>query len=245
MIPKIVHYCWFGGKEKTRLAKKCIKSWKKHLIGYEFKEWNESNFDIHCNSYVEEAYNSKRFAFVADYARLHALYKEGGIYMDTDVEVLKPLDEFLVHIAFAGYESNSEISTGILGAEKGNLWIGKQLEHYNGIHFVHPDGSLDLTTNVEVITAFMVELGLRQDNTFQEFNNLVTIYPNDFFSPKDYWEGDINLTENSYAIHHFATSWKPKSERTIRERLYPPFINIIRFLGLKNSYRKLRNFMKS
>ena len=117
-IPKVILYCWFGRGEKPELAKKCIESWKKYCPDYEFKEWNEDNFDIHSNKYVEQAYNARKFAFVTDYVRLYALYYEGGVYMDTDVEVLKPIDEFLKHKAFSSFENNNTIPTGLMASEK-------------------------------------------------------------------------------------------------------------------------------
>ena len=121
MIPKIIHYCWFGRGEMPSLAKKCIASWKKYLPEYKVKQWNEDNFDLNLYPYVAEAYAQRKFAFVTDVVRLYALYTEGGIYMDTDVEVLKPLDEFLRHPAFSGFEDEKNVPTGIMGAEKGSL----------------------------------------------------------------------------------------------------------------------------
>lgn len=236
MIPKIIHYCWFGGKRKPKLARKCIKSWKKILPEYQFKEWNEQNFDINCNQYVKEAYNAKKFAFVTDYVRLYALYTEGGIYMDTDVEVLKPLDQFLVHPAFSGYESNSDISTGIMASEKGGKWVKDQLSHYDIARFLHPDGSFNLTTNVEVITQYMIPLGLRRDNTYQDFPNLITLYPSDVFCPKSWKTGEINLTENTHTIHHFAGSWLPKKHIPVTIRIkrffYKPAMNTLKLFGI-------------
>ena len=108
MIPKIIHYCWFGGKPKPELAEKCIESWKKFCPDYEIVEWNEGNFNINSNLYVKQAYEAKKYAFVTDYVRLYALYTQGGIYMDTDVMVLKPLDEYLNHEAFSGFESKTK-----------------------------------------------------------------------------------------------------------------------------------------
>ena len=120
-IPKVIHYCWFGKNKLSKSAKKCIKSWKKHLPNYEIIEWNENNFDINCNEYVREAYKSKKYAFVSDYARIYALYNYGGIYMDTDVEVIKSLDKFLCNDAFAGLENEYSIQTAVMGCCKGNL----------------------------------------------------------------------------------------------------------------------------
>ena len=207
MIPKKIHYCWFGGKPLPELALKCISSWKKYLEDYEIKEWNEQNFDLDSNTYVREAYDAKKFAFVTDYVRLYALYHEGGIYMDTDVEVIRNLDCFLHHTAFSGFEDNVHVPTGIMASEKGGKWVCENLEYYQGRHFLNSDGSLDMTTNVTTITNNMLLYGLKQNNTYQDFPDLVTFYPKDYFCPKSYSDGKIYLTANTYCIHHFAGSW--------------------------------------
>lgn len=209
MIPKKIHYCWFGRGEMPKLAKKCIKSWKKYCPDYEIKEWNEDNFDLDKYPYVREAYDNRKFAFVTDVVRLYALYTEGGIYMDTDVEVLKSLDAFLHHNAFSGFEDEKYVPTGIMASEKGGIWAKDNLNYYNGRHFVREDGSMDTTTNVITITNYMIAHGLKQDNTFQDFPNLITLYPKDYFCPLS-WNGhEMQMTENTVTIHHFAGSWLP------------------------------------
>lgn len=212
MIPKTIHYCWFGGKPKPKLTRKCIKSWNKHLPEYTVKEWNETNFDINSNEYVKEAYTAKKWAFVTDYVRLYALLTEGGIYMDTDTEVLKPLNQFLTLPAFSGFESNSDIPTCIIGAEKDSKWIEYLIKHYDNAHFVNQDGSYDMTTNVQVITSMMMPLGLKRDNTTQCFSELVTLFPSDYFCAKDWRTGIICTTSNTFCIHHFAGSWLPQND---------------------------------
>lgn len=207
MIPKIIHYCWFGGNPLPELAVKCIESWKKYCPDYEIKEWNESNFDLNMFPYAKEAYENRKFAFVTDVVRLYALYTEGGIYMDTDVEVLKPLDEYLKHKAFSGFEDEKLVPTGIMASEKGGIWAKENLEYYNDRHFVKEDGSFDMTTNVNTITDYMLSKGLVQNNTYQDFPNLITMYPKDYFCPKSYKDGKIYLTSNTATIHHFAGSW--------------------------------------
>ena len=163
MIPKKIHYCWFGRGEKNKLYLSCIESWKKHFPDFEIIEWNEDNFDVNCNDYVREAYESKKYAFVTDYVRLYVLYNYGGIYMDTDVEVLKPLDPFLEHPAFSGFENNDSVPTGIMAARKKNKWIKDLLNEYNDLKFIKEDGSLDLTTNVVRITELsMKKYGLEK-----------------------------------------------------------------------------------
>lgn len=209
MIPKIIHYCWFGGKEKPEEAKRCIKSWKNILPDYQIKEWNESNFDISQNRYVLEAYEVRKYAFVTDYVRLYALATEGGIYMDTDVEVLKSYDQFLHHIAFSGFENNNYVPTGMMASEKNGLWVTDLLEDYKSRHFIKEDGTFDMTTNTFTITEYMKKKGLVCNNTYQDLPGLVTLYPSEYFCPKDHTTGVIFKTENTVCIHHFAASWIP------------------------------------
>ena len=215
MIPKVIHYCWFGRGKMPELALKCIESWKKYLPDYEIKDWNEDNFDLDMFPYVREAYDNRKFAFVTDVVRLYALYHEGGIYMDTDVEVLKSLDPFLHHHAFSGFENDRNIPTGIMASEKGGRWAKDNLDYYKGKHFLKEDGSLDLTTNVTTITNYMLPLGLRQDNTYQDFPNLITFYPKDYFCPKDSVTKKVNKTNNTVTIHHFDGSWLPQKKSVL------------------------------
>lgn len=229
MIPKKIHYCWFGKGKMPELALKCIESWRVNLPDYELKEWNENSFDINSNFYVKEAYESRKFAFVTDYVRLYALYTEGGIYMDTDVEVLKNLDPFLDLPAFSGFEDNVHIPTGIMAAEKGSVWAGWQLKYYDDRHFLLPDGTLDLTTNVEIIGRLMGEKGFILRNGLYNFQNIITIFPRDYFCPKSHTTGKIELTQNTYTIHHFAGSWKSTSDRLKRR--------IVHLIGVKTSHR--------
>ncbi len=212
-IPKIIHFCWFGRGTKNELAEKCIASWKKMCPDYEIKEWNEDNFDLDCNKYVRQAYDCKKYAFVTDFVRLYALYTEGGIYMDTDVEVLKPLDEFLKHRAFSSFENNNKIPTGLMAAEKGSEWIFELMQEYTDLEFIDESGNMDLTTNVERITRLTIEkFGLVPNSSYQDLG-AVTLYPHDYFCPKDWETGEIHLTENSYTIHHFSGSWHTEEEK--------------------------------
>ena len=219
MIPKIVHYCWFGRGMKPQSVEKYIESWHKFLPDYQFKEWNEDVFDINCNLYVKEAYENRKFAFVTDYVRLYALYTDGGIYMDTDVEVLGSYDQFLHHHAFSGFETDGNIPTGMMAAEKGSIWAKELLEGYLNRTFVKKDGTLDMTTNTVVITKYMVEKGLVLNNTYQEIPNLCAMYPADYFCPKDHRTGLIHLTNNTVCIHHFAGTW-------IKKTPWPRFLHL-------------------
>lgn len=212
MIPKIIHYCWFGCNPLPELAVKCIESWKKFCPDYEIKEWNESNFDLHYNDYVWEAYQAKKWAFITDVVRLYALSEYGGVYMDTDVEVIKPLDPFLRHVAFSGYENEHDIPTGIIASEKRGKWVMDNLHHYDQMHFLKSDGSFNMTTNVVTLTNYMLPLGLKRNNTYQDFPGLITFYPKDYFCPKSYFDGKIYLTDNTVTIHHFAGSWRTEKD---------------------------------
>lgn len=207
MIPKIIHYCWFGGGPKPELAMKCIASWRKYLPDYEIKEWNEDNFNIDSYPYVREAYDNRKFAFVTDVVRLYALYVEGGIYMDTDVEVLKPLDSLLVYDAVSGFESETQIPTGLMASRKSHPFIKELLDEYKDLHFIKSNGSFDTTTNVVRITSNCLKYGLKLNNTLQTVRGL-TLLPNDYLCPKSVVDGRIYLTENSLTIHHFAGSWQ-------------------------------------
>jgi mannosyltransferase OCH1-like enzyme len=208
MIPKLIHYCWFGRGQMPELALKCIESWHKYLPGYTMKLWNEDSFDINSVPYVKEAYEARKFAFVTDYIRLYALYHEGGIYMDTDVEVLKPLDDLLDLPAFSGYESNkfSNFPTGLMASAAGGVWVKEQLDYYTDRHFILPDGSLDMTTNTVTISRIMKENGFELTGEYQVYKNDMHCFPSDYFCPMTSTRV-LKLTKNSYCIHHFAGSW--------------------------------------
>ncbi len=193
-------------------AKKCIESWKKYCPDYEIREWNEGNCDLDCCAYVREAYDAKKWAFITDVLRLHVLVEHGGIYMDTDVEVLKPLDGILGCEAVAGFETEKQIMTGLMACEKGHPLFREMLRGYDDARFVREDGSYDMTTNVQRVTALCVKHGLKPDNTLQTVGG-ITVFPKDYFSPKDFDREAYTITENTCAIHHFDGSWLPEEER--------------------------------
>lgn len=236
MIPKVIHYCWFGKGKKPDLIQKCIQSWKENLPDYRIVEWNESNFEIRINKYAKEAYDAKKWAFVTDFVRLYVLYHYGGIYLDADVEVIKPLDKFLQHSAFSGFEDDSWIPTGIIGAQKGNLWIKEQLDYYNEKSFVQEDGSFDTTTNCVTITDMSIEKhGLLANGKKQVLKYDMHIYPRDWFCPKIDDEKRIYTTKNTYTIHHFYGSWLPVNMKKRVKNL------IIKLFGYQN-FGKIRDF---
>lgn len=212
-IPKTIHYCWFGKNPLPSLAMQCIESWKKLCPDFEIKEWNEDNFDLNCNKYVKQAYESKKWAFVSDYVRLRVLYDFGGIYMDTDVQVVRSLDEFLHLPAFSGFEAENRIPTGIIGSKKKNRWIEELLRDYDNRLFIKPDGNYDLTTNVQLITNTTKKLYKINLNNSKQSTADVTFYPFEFFCAKSIETGKIMLTNNTYTIHHFSGSWLTSSQK--------------------------------
>lgn len=207
MIPKVIHYCWFGGNPLPELAVKCIDSWKKFLPEYEIVEWNESNFDVNAYIFAKQALENRRFAFVSDVCRLHVLKEFGGIYMDTDVEALQSLDAFLHHAAFSGFENDDYVPTGIMASEKNGQWVTEMLQYYDGRPFINEQNEPHNISNTSIITGLMVEKGFVMNNTFQEMPGYIAFYPNEYFCPKSYKTGKITITKNTYCIHHFAKSW--------------------------------------
>lgn len=213
MIPKIIHYCWFGSKEKDDLIKKCIKSWKKYLPDYKIIEWNQNNFDINQNLFCKQAYDAKKYAFVTDYVRLWALYKYGGIYLDSDVEVVKNLDPFLKYPAFGGFSSVEsingcwEIPTACTGAEAGNEWIKYLLSYYDDKVFINADGSLNTTTNAKIMTD-MCEGMYKKENVQQTMSiGKTELFPMEYFEPINPILHINIFSNNSYCIHWHNVSW--------------------------------------
>lgn len=220
MIPRIIHYCWFGRGGMPELAKKCIASWHKHMPDYEYKLWNEDNFDVSVVPYTMEAYAARKFAFVTDYVRLWALYTEGGVYMDTDVEVLKPLDDLLHLSAFTGYEGSKTQPpvTGLMASASGGEWVKEQLESYTETHFLKEDGSFDLTTNTIRISSIMRNNGFVQDGQYHVYKDL-HVFPTDYFCPRQ-TTGEFLLTENTYCDHHFMGTWNDNCGGDLLQKLF-------------------------
>lgn len=219
MIPKKIHYCWFGGKPLPESAKKYIETWKKYCPDYEIIEWNENNFDVTKNKYCKEAYEAKKWAFVSDYARFWILYKYGGIYFDTDVEVIKPLDDIVAKGPFMGCERDAEkdmvtVKAGSISVNPGlgigvnsGLGIYKEiLNLYDTLDFKNKDGSFNLKTVVQYTTEILAKHGLKNTNQIQYCAG-VYIYPREYFCPKNIVTGKLEITDNSYTIHHFEGSW--------------------------------------
>lgn len=252
-IPKIIHYCWFGGKPKPELAQKCINSWKKYCPDYEIVEWNERNFDIStAPTYVRQAHAVGRWAFVTDFVRLQALTEMGGIYMDTDVEVVKPLDPYLHHRAFAGFESAKGIQTGLLACESGFPLFREFMKFYDTASFLRPDGTHDTTTNVQILTDLCLARGFQLNNKFQELDGLA-VYPKEVFCPVDFDTKKLKKTRKTCTIHWFSGSWHTEEElaaeteekRRQREDKRSRFrYGIGKAIFGENGYAKLKRILK-
>lgn len=209
MIPKIVHYCWFGRSEFPELAKRCVSSWHHYMPDWQYKLWNEDNFNVNRHPYSKEAYEAGKFAFVSDYVRLVALESEGGVYLDVDFEIYKSFDELLSYRAFAGFEGSKHLPVmmGVCGSEPHGEWVGEMLHAYDNRHFI-VDGKPDLTTNVQYVTSIMAANGFRQDGSEQDYKDL-HVLPVDFFSPR-HTTGEHFRTENTYCEHLGLNSWNSK-----------------------------------
>lgn len=220
MIPKIINYCWFGGKPLPDSVLKCIESWRKYCPDYEILQWNEDNYDYKKLAYTLEAYEAKKWAFVSDYARLDIIYNNGGIYLDTDVELIRGLDELLVHKCFLAIEQPSHlIATGLgFGAEKGNSCIKEMLNEYEGIHFRLADGIYNTNMPCPVRnTAPFYKYGFNLEISEPVKLGGAMVYPPEYFCPFERYNNELNITENTYSIHHYDTSWVSDEEKELTE----------------------------
>lgn len=226
-IPKIIHYCWFGNNPKPVSVLKCIESWKKCCPDYEIKEWSEKNinFDEMCD-YCRQSYEKKAWGFVPDYIRLWIIYKYGGVYLDTDVELIKRLDDNIMNNkAFAGIEVSDKNSDGScvalglgFGAEPGNPFIYRHMKLYEDINFINEDGSLNRKPSPLYTTELLLKDGFNdKENVVQKLEDII-IYPTEYFCPKDYISGAINITPNTYSIHHYDASWFDEKEQKMKKK---------------------------
>ncbi|MDD6827432.1 MAG: glycosyltransferase [Oscillospiraceae bacterium] len=210
IIPKTIHYIWIGGTELPEHLQKCVDSWKKFCPDYDIVCWNESNYDFSKNDYMKQAYASKKWAFVSDYARLDILYKYGGIYLDTDVELLKSLDDMLYQTAYCSVEKWNVINTGGgCGSVKNSSGIKAMLDFRNRFNFINKDGTLNMTASGYYETVAMINNGFIPDGTYQKILDM-NIYPYSFFHPYDYLTKQMNITENTLSIHRFNNGWTEK-----------------------------------
>lgn len=248
-IPKKIHYCWFGGNPLPKSALKCIRSWKKYCPDYEIIEWNESNFDINCNAYCAEMVKKSKWAFLTDYVRLKIVYEHGGIYLDTDVQVVRPLDKLLEKGPYMGFENTGRVATGLgFAAEVGNPLIRENMEYYENL----TDFS-ELKSCPFITTAILQRHGLTKDVTHIQIVDGMTIYPEEYLCPKNERTGLTTVTKNTYSIHQFDASWfeeswKEGQKKRWREARFNYIIHtpnrvLIALLGEKR-YEKLKCVIK-
>lgn len=235
MIPKIIHYCWFGGNPLPKLAVKCIASWKKYFPDYEIKEWNEYNFDLSSCNYIKEAYKLKKWAFVSDYVRFKVLYQYGGLYFDTDVEIIKDMSEIIKSGPFMGTEKTGIVAPGLGLAANPGLGLYKEiLDFYEVTHFILPDGTINNQTVVNYITNILLKHKYKGKYEIEEICG-IKIYPPEYFCPKNYNTGEINITHNTYSIHYYTASW--------HSFLHKLIINIERCKNINSIEFKIRRII--
>ncbi|MDR1896540.1 MAG: glycosyl transferase [Prevotellaceae bacterium] len=233
MIPKIIHFCWLSDDTYPSKIEKCINSWKKFMPDYELIKWDKNKFPLENNIWVRQAYETKKYAFAADYIRLYALYHYGGIYLDSDVEVLRSFDDLLHLPYFMGFDTTNNIEAAVIGVSVGNEWIGECLKYYNNRTFIDKTGKLD-TATLPMIMKGQIERSMKfkkvESIEFPNETGEIYLFPCEYFSPKNVENGNMEITENTYSIHHFSMSWLPKNIK-IRVSLKLKLMHVI---GYKN-----------
>lgn len=218
MIPKVIHYCWFGSGKKNNIIEKCIASWKKYCPDYEIIEWNESNYDVTKQSFMKKAHEAKKWAFVSDYARVDILYHHGGVYLDTDVELISDLDPFLQFDFYAGFESKAFVAFGLgFGSIKGHPVLKDILDYYDGLEFPDNDFGLSMVSCPRIQTDALKKRGLVCNNHNQVIEGC-HIFNTEYFCPMSFKTGEISITDNTVSIHHYDMSWNTDSFRKVKER---------------------------
>lgn len=218
-IPKIIHYCWFGNKPLPKLERRCIESWKKYCPEYKIKRWSENNFDVNQIPYIQQAYRAGKYAFVSDYARFSVLEKYGGIYLDTDVELIRPLDEIIAKGSYVGCEKDFDegirLAPGLgIAAPPHNNLIHEIISFYNTLDFVRKDGTLNQTTIVQYTTELFQKHGLKNIPGIQKIEDFY-VYPKEYFCPQHPETGKLHITPNTYSIHHYSASWYTPYEKFV------------------------------
>ncbi len=250
MIKKIIHYAWFGKNHMPQEFQKNIESWKKYCPDYELKCWNEDNFDVNMCDFTRQTYQTKKYGFLSDYIRLWACKNFGGIYLDTDIEILKPIDELLENDSFIGFENEYWLGSTPMGGQ--GKWVDELLDLYNRRDFV-VNGHMQMIPAPVIFTSVLIDhYGLKQENSLQKLDG-ITVYPFDYFSPKNFWTGEIKVTENSYFIHHYAATWfgaKDKFVNSLGHGLKAiignkNYNNLIAHASLGDGKRKMKQFIKS
>lgn len=234
MIPKIIHYCWFGGKPMPKLESRCMESWQRMLPDYKVMRWDESNFDVYAHPFTASAYKAKKYAFVADYVRLYALMQYGGVYLDTDVEILKSFDDLLELEAFGGFETPEVLQTGVLGMCKDTPVLREYFDIYQHIPYEVDEKGNNLTpANSSILTQLLSKYGLRLDNSRQSINGM-ELFPQEYFCPIDQATREIVVTPSTYTVHYLSGSWFPmraKMKNALKKRIGKIFgFGVIRFV---------------
>lgn len=243
MIPKIIHYIWFGDKPYSPKIKKCIESWHKYMPDYKFKLWNEESFDIENScDFVKEAYAKKKYAFVSDYVRIYALYIYGGLYLDTDIEIVKHLDEHILSTGdcILGTDESGYLTALMISVPR-HTYFKKLLDFYNSIKFMNNDGTLNMEVNNTYMQQILTEYGYKTCNVLQKLNNNIIIYPDDYFHARSLTSGELNITKNTYSIHWHTITWvsrKTKIVNFIRIHIIVPIIG-------SKLYTKITNKIKN
>lgn len=234
-IPPIIHYSWFGGKEKPEFIRKCIATWKEKFPDYEIKEWNEQNFDLEGHPFAREAYEAGKYAFVSDYVRVFAIYHYGGIYFDTDIEVLKNFADKLKDARFViAFELPDALMTGFFAAERHNQTVKEILDYYDRVSFYEEDGTMRMTPNPVIFTEKVTGYGLALNGKFQELEGGVRVFPNEVFGAYNVYDMVYTITDNTVLVHHYTASWRSWKEKallTVRKTVQKVFgMNTFRFL---------------
>jgi len=242
VIPKVIHYCWFGNGEMPALAKRCIASWKRILADYEIKLWNEQNFDVHVSQFSREAYDHQMYAFVSDYVRLWALRNYGGIYLDIDVEAVKQFDDLLNYRVVLGADDGGCILSAFMAAEPGHPFIEDALALYNQRRFAREDGGLEITPNTIVLQSILKNYGWVSTNTEQHLKQDIVLFPDDYFQPKSLITGACKITGNTYAIHHHTLLWVSKRVllvKFLRQNILVPLLGKSNYMKLTRRIRRM------
>lgn len=236
MIPKKIHYCWFGKKPLPPDYLRYIDSWRKYMPDYEIKQWDESNFDVNAIDFTREAYAVGKYAYVSDYARLKILYEYGGVYFDTDVEVIKSLDDIIQCGGYMAFEKNTtlldscvlNVNLGLgFAVEPRNPIIREALDFYESRHYIYPDGHMEQITIVKIVTDILKKHGLNRSDIPTTIEG-ITIYPWDYFCPVEFMSNKLEITENTRTIHHYSASWMSWTDKLKMKKGY--YANKIRRL---------------
>ena len=256
MIPKIIHYCWFGNNDLPELEQMCLNTWREKLPDYQIMRWDESNSNLRECDYVSQAYDKKKYAFVSDYVRIKALYEYGGIYLDTDVEVLRSFNEFIENNAFLGFENRTYVGTAVIACEKNADFAKQMLDYYHSHPFIDASGNQNLTTNVTVLNNILESKGMERINKEQLIGG-IHIYERDIFFPKKQSEEEFAITDRTVAIHRMSATWLTKRQKRRGSNKFwinvcRPFLRkcqdlLIRIIGnerTKTLEIKIRNLLK-